>query len=522
MCWPRITAVALALACFAAAPAAQAQVRQSGTVSPGHVAQWTTSGIIQDGGTSLSGSLTTLGITANGGTPFCINSGPITAAYEQLCLGIGGTGAGTISLGSFGGAPTPGLSIAINGVSSPLISSLIAGTGIAISGTTTPTISLAPIATNTMLANNVGTTQPPGALSLTAFLDSSFGSSTGNIIFRAAGGWQVLAPGANGNCLTFTTGGTPVAWGSCSGTGGTGTVTSITAGTGLTGGTITSSGTIALSSPVGFANGGTNLSSPGANLNALVSNGSAWASSAIVNSLADAANGGIAVSGATGAVSASINPADATLKATPVSTDTILIGDSAASFALKKAAISTLPANVGNLHRQLFFGHTSSATFTPAAGVTAVRVRAGGSGGGGGGGESVGVGLAGTGGFVIEGLVTVSPGVGVTVTIGTGGAGGASASPGLSTAGVTGGDTSFGTGIKAKGGTGGTAASGATATPTTMTQCIGDFSAGPDGTTQLFVPGSATQFGSGGAGGTTGPTNGAAGLDGWMVVEWVS
>jgi hypothetical protein len=39
--------------------------------------------------------------------------------------------------------------------------------------------------------------------------------------------------------------------------GGSGTVTSITAGTGLTGGTITTSGTIALSSPVSATNGGT-------------------------------------------------------------------------------------------------------------------------------------------------------------------------------------------------------------------------------------------------------------------------
>ena len=39
--------------------------------------------------------------------------------------------------------------------------------------------------------------------------------------------------------------------------GGSGTVTSITAGTGLTGGTITGSGTIALSTPVGVAIGGT-------------------------------------------------------------------------------------------------------------------------------------------------------------------------------------------------------------------------------------------------------------------------
>ena len=53
------------------------------------------------------------------------------------------------------------------------------------------------------------------------------------------------------------------AWSSLSYFGGTGTVSSITAGTGLTGGTITTSGTIALSTPVSVANGGTGISSFG-------------------------------------------------------------------------------------------------------------------------------------------------------------------------------------------------------------------------------------------------------------------
>src|SRR5215471_10318795 len=47
------------------------------------------------------------------------------------------------------------------------------------------------------------------------------------------------------------------------GGGGSGTVTSITAGTGLTGGTITTTGTIALATPVSVANGGTGTASPG-------------------------------------------------------------------------------------------------------------------------------------------------------------------------------------------------------------------------------------------------------------------
>lgn len=53
------------------------------------------------------------------------------------------------------------------------------------------------------------------------------------------------------------------AWSSLSYFGGSGTVTSITAGTGLTGGTITGTGTIALDTPVSVANGGTGISSFG-------------------------------------------------------------------------------------------------------------------------------------------------------------------------------------------------------------------------------------------------------------------
>ena len=53
------------------------------------------------------------------------------------------------------------------------------------------------------------------------------------------------------------------AWSSLSYFGGSGTVTSITAGTGLSGGTITGTGTIALSTPVSVANGGTGISSFG-------------------------------------------------------------------------------------------------------------------------------------------------------------------------------------------------------------------------------------------------------------------
>lgn len=105
-----LLAAALALASLSA----EAQVIQNGPVTPGHVAQWITNNVVGDGGASTAGNLNSLGITATG-TPFCINSGPINAAYEQLCLGLTAGGVGTIYMNGFGGAPTASLQFNVNG-----------------------------------------------------------------------------------------------------------------------------------------------------------------------------------------------------------------------------------------------------------------------------------------------------------------------------------------------------------------------------------------------------------------------
>ena len=42
--------IVLALTAFLFAVSSHAQVRQSGNVTPGHIATWTTTGVIQDGG----------------------------------------------------------------------------------------------------------------------------------------------------------------------------------------------------------------------------------------------------------------------------------------------------------------------------------------------------------------------------------------------------------------------------------------------------------------------------------------
>lgn len=121
------------------------------------------------------------------------------------------------------------------------VTTLTAGSGIAFSSgatcTTTCTISLASIAAGTVLANATGGATTPTATTPTAILDI-IGSTTGDILYRAGGGWQVLAAGTNGQVLTM--GASTPAWGSA------GTVSSVATNGGLTGGTITTTGTLQL------------------------------------------------------------------------------------------------------------------------------------------------------------------------------------------------------------------------------------------------------------------------------------
>lgn len=87
--------------------------------------------------------------------------------------------------------------------------------------TTTGTVGLATIATGNVLAYTSGGTGVPVATTPSAILDV-IGSTTGNVLYRAAGGtgWQVLAPGTNGQVLTM--GASTPAWGNA------GTVSNVT------------------------------------------------------------------------------------------------------------------------------------------------------------------------------------------------------------------------------------------------------------------------------------------------------
>jgi hypothetical protein len=105
----------LALLCLSIGSAHAQSVRQSGNVTPGHIPVWLTTGVIGDGGTAAVGILTALGVTFSG-NGICQNSGPVSGAYNQICLGTTQSGGGTISVTNVGGA-TGGINFQLNGVS---------------------------------------------------------------------------------------------------------------------------------------------------------------------------------------------------------------------------------------------------------------------------------------------------------------------------------------------------------------------------------------------------------------------
>ncbi len=190
---------------------------------------------------------------------------------------------------------------------------------------------------------------------------------------------------------------------------------------------------------------------------------------------------------------------------------------------------------------------TSSNSFTPAAGVTKVKVTviAGGAGGGAGGGSAGG---GGGGGGWAFGVVSVTPGTPVAFTVGSGGTGGVNGGA----AATNGGNSTFGS-ITADGGTAGSpgtnsttigiGGAGGSATGGTWNQSgftgqngiligtsvIGGFSgaaygcgpnAGPAGNTSSVANGIAGGFpGQGGTGGI-GTGNGGAGANGIIIIEY--
>ena len=93
-----------------------------------------------------------------------------------------------------------------------------------------------------VLGNNSGGTAIPSALSASNVLDM-INNVQGDVLYRNATGWVVLAPGTNGQVLTTAGAAANPTWSTVTGTG---TVTNIATNNGITGGAITTTGTIGL------------------------------------------------------------------------------------------------------------------------------------------------------------------------------------------------------------------------------------------------------------------------------------
>ncbi|QPF87032.1 hypothetical protein IC762_12330 [Bradyrhizobium genosp. L] len=105
------------------------------------------------------------------------------------------------------------------------------------------------IGNNTVLANTSGGSGVPAATSVSAVLDV-VGAVQGDVLYRGASSWSVLAPGTNGQVLTTGGASANPSWTTVTGTG---TVTSVSAGTGIdTGGSpITTTGSVSLAAIAG-------------------------------------------------------------------------------------------------------------------------------------------------------------------------------------------------------------------------------------------------------------------------------
>ena len=134
-------------------------VVQTGAVVAGHVPVWSGNGQVQDGGTPASGVISGIGIQNNGALALGINSGPITGPFVQYGVAVSSTGAVTISLGGYGGAPAATLSYVINGTTyafNPAGAGNITGPN-----TTTPSPAWRACSTASSFANCWPVTRPP-------------------------------------------------------------------------------------------------------------------------------------------------------------------------------------------------------------------------------------------------------------------------------------------------------------------------------------------------------------------------
>jgi hypothetical protein len=216
----------LALLFLLLASPAFAQVQQSGNVTPGHAASWTTNGVIQDGGTAAQGFLTSLGVIASG-PGICQNSAAVSGPYNQICLSVTSSG-GQLSLNNYNGA-TGGLTLAVNGAT---INSIGAISPITVNAPTcfndtNGNIKTCQLAATTLWANPTGSSAVPQGVTLGSTL--GFSGTTLNATTATTGQLGVVEP--DGTTITINGSGVITAVGAVATSIDAGGATAITNGT---------------------------------------------------------------------------------------------------------------------------------------------------------------------------------------------------------------------------------------------------------------------------------------------------
>lgn len=272
-------------------------IQQSGSVTPGHLACFVSSGVVRDCGTSSNPLGNALGLAATSFGTLGVKNGTTATNPTTMTLGVtdaaarltvttssgsnlpfqicvqgtctdwanipsipvtvpqGGTG---LTSGTAGGVPyypttttmassgalTADRLVVGGGTSGPSV--LGAGTtttvlhGNASGAPTFGAVTLTTDVTGTLPIANGGTASTTAATAATTILDG-LSTTQGSILYRNASAWVPLTPGTMGQILTTQGAGANPSWTSVPGTG---TVTSVATGTGLTGGPITTAGTI--------------------------------------------------------------------------------------------------------------------------------------------------------------------------------------------------------------------------------------------------------------------------------------
>jgi len=141
-------------------------------------------------------------LTATPDTNVTITLGgtPATALLQPASITLGWTGTLAPSRGGLGtgAAPADGqVPVGSGGNYTP--TSIGSGTGILVGlGAGAINVALAPISTLNLLANITGGSAAPTPHTLSAIIDACIGSVQGDILYRGAATWSVLAPGTSG------------------------------------------------------------------------------------------------------------------------------------------------------------------------------------------------------------------------------------------------------------------------------------------------------------------------------------